>query len=194
MSEKDTIETRRRRQQRGDGPKNEPRSSTDEALTKPSSAEATSTTPWKTSARQEHEVGTGRDLKAQTPPGGESGRNHSNGSIVTYAEGDVDHVACTNDQDQRVRGRAPRRATIRAPQHNSWKGVHSGAYRALPSRRVEIPKPDGGTRPLDTNSGVILSRQQDGFADAGLSDLLYPGRLKSLQESRGPEATACAAG
>ena len=26
--------------------------------------------------------------------------------------------------------------------------VHSGAYRALPSRRVEIPKPDGGTRPL----------------------------------------------
>ena len=26
--------------------------------------------------------------------------------------------------------------------------VHSGAYRALPSRRVEIPKSDGGTRPL----------------------------------------------
>ena len=26
--------------------------------------------------------------------------------------------------------------------------VHSGAYRALPSRRVEVPKPDGGTRPL----------------------------------------------
>ena len=26
--------------------------------------------------------------------------------------------------------------------------VHSGAYRATPSRRVEIPKPDGGTRPL----------------------------------------------
>ena len=26
--------------------------------------------------------------------------------------------------------------------------VHSGAYRALPSRRVNIPKPDGGTRPL----------------------------------------------
>ena len=26
--------------------------------------------------------------------------------------------------------------------------VHSGAYRALPSRRVEIPRPDGGTRPL----------------------------------------------
>ena len=26
--------------------------------------------------------------------------------------------------------------------------VHSGAYRALPSRRVGIPKPDGGTRPL----------------------------------------------
>ncbi len=25
--------------------------------------------------------------------------------------------------------------------------VHSGAYRALPSRRVEMPKPDGGTRP-----------------------------------------------
>ena len=26
--------------------------------------------------------------------------------------------------------------------------VQSGAYRALPVRRVEIPKPDGGTRPL----------------------------------------------
>ena len=26
--------------------------------------------------------------------------------------------------------------------------VHSGAYRAMPSRRVDIPKPDGGTRPL----------------------------------------------
>ena len=26
--------------------------------------------------------------------------------------------------------------------------VHSGAYRALPSRRVAIPKPDGGKRPL----------------------------------------------
>ena len=26
--------------------------------------------------------------------------------------------------------------------------VHSGAYRAMPSRRVYIPKPDGGTRPL----------------------------------------------
>ena len=26
--------------------------------------------------------------------------------------------------------------------------VHSGAYRALPSRRVEVPRPDGGTRPL----------------------------------------------
>ena len=26
--------------------------------------------------------------------------------------------------------------------------VQSGAYRALPSRRIEIPKPDGGTRPL----------------------------------------------
>ena len=26
--------------------------------------------------------------------------------------------------------------------------VHSGAYRALPSRRVSIPKPDGGMRPL----------------------------------------------
>ena len=26
--------------------------------------------------------------------------------------------------------------------------VHTGAYRATPSRRVNIPKPDGGTRPL----------------------------------------------
>ena len=28
------------------------------------------------------------------------------------------------------------------------KRVHTGAYRATPSRRVNIPKPDGGTRPL----------------------------------------------
>ena len=32
--------------------------------------------------------------------------------------------------------------------HDLHDRVHSGAYRALPSRRVEIPKPDGGTRPL----------------------------------------------
>ncbi len=30
--------------------------------------------------------------------------------------------------------------------------VQSGAYRALPVRRVEIPKPDGGTRPLGITS------------------------------------------
>ena len=52
-----------------------------------------------------------------------------------------------------------------ALEHNSWKGI-------------------------DTNSEPTARR----FADAGLSDLLYPERLKSLQESRGPEATACAAG
>ena len=39
--------------------------------------------------------------------------------------------------------------------------VHSGAYRALPSRRVSIPKPDGGTRPL----GI-----------AALEDKIHPGR------------------
>ena len=31
--------------------------------------------------------------------------------------------------------------------------VHSGAYRATPSRRVNIPKPDGGTRPLGVAEG-----------------------------------------
>ena len=31
---------------------------------------------------------------------------------------------------------------------NLHKRVHSGAYRAIPSRRGNIPKPDGGTRPL----------------------------------------------
>ena len=52
-----------------------------------------------------------------------------------------------------------------ALEHNSWKGI-------------------------DTNSESTARR----FADAGLSDLLYPGRLKSLQESGEPEATAGAAG
>ena len=40
--------------------------------------------------------------------------------------------------------------------------VHSGAYRALPSRRVAIPKPDGGTRPLG-----IIAGAGAGEADSG---------------------------
>ena len=32
--------------------------------------------------------------------------------------------------------------------HDLHDRIHSGAYRARPSRRVHIPKPDGGTRPL----------------------------------------------
>ena len=82
--------------------------------------------------------------------------------IVTYAEGDVDHAACANDQEFEAELREVQRFAL---EHNSWKGI-------------------------DTNSEPTARR----FADAGLSDLLYPGRLKSLQESGKPEATGYAAG
>ena len=36
--------------------------------------------------------------------------------------------------------------------------VHTGGYRATPSRRVNIPKPDGGTRPL----GIVGRVGRDG--------------------------------
>ena len=32
--------------------------------------------------------------------------------------------------------------------HDLHRRVHTGAYRATPVRRVNIDKPDGGTRPL----------------------------------------------
>jgi RNA-directed DNA polymerase len=37
---------------------------------------------------------------------------------------------------------------LRANLEDLWRRVHSGAYRASPSRRVYIPKPDGRQRPL----------------------------------------------
>ena len=47
--------------------------------------------------------------------------------------------------------------------------VHSGAYRALPSRRVEIPKPDGGTRPLG-----IAALEDKIVQKAVVDDILTP--------------------
>jgi hypothetical protein len=44
--------------------------------------------------------------------------------------------------------------------------VHSGAYRALPSRRVYIPKPDGRQRPLaHTRRTALLANQPLGSAE-----------------------------
>ena len=47
--------------------------------------------------------------------------------------------------------------------------VHSGAYRALPSRRVEMPKPDGGTRPLG-----IAALEDKIVQKAVVDDILTP--------------------
>ena len=47
--------------------------------------------------------------------------------------------------------------------------VHSGAYRALPSRQVEIPKPDGGTRPLG-----IAALEDKIVQKAVVDDILTP--------------------
>ena len=67
--------------------------------------------------------------------------------IVTYAEGDIDHVACHDDHEFEAELREVQRFAL---EHNTWKGI-------------------------DTNSDSTARR----FADAGVSDLLYPGRLKA---------------
>ena len=62
--------------------------------------------------------------------------------------------------------------------------VHSGAYRALPSRRVEIPKPDGGTRPLGI---AALEDEMPGIPQAlhrGASSWL-PLRQRMLEDIAG---------
>ena len=42
--------------------------------------------------------------------------------------------------------------------------VHTGTYRATPSRRVSLPKPDGGTRPLGIAAleDKIVQKTDDG--------------------------------
>ena len=47
--------------------------------------------------------------------------------------------------------------------------VHSGAYRATPSRRVNIPKPDGGTRPLGV---AAIEDKADGAITANIRERL----------------------
>ena len=44
--------------------------------------------------------------------------------------------------------------------------VHSGAYRATPSRRVSIPKPDGGTRPLG------VAAMEDKIVQKAVTDII----------------------
>ena len=52
--------------------------------------------------------------------------------------------------------------------------VHSGAYRATPSRRVYIPKPDGGQRPLRAVADVLNAIYEEDFL--GFSYGFWPGR------------------
>jgi len=60
---------------------------------------------------------------------------------------------------------------LRANLEDLLRRVHSGAYRASPSRRVYIPKPDGRQRPLGIatleDKIVRAPRAQEGEADVG---------------------------
>ena len=46
--------------------------------------------------------------------------------------------------------------------HDLPDRIHSGAYRTRPSRRVHIPKPDGGTRPRMSPGGGMPARALPG--------------------------------
>ena len=65
--------------------------------------------------------------------------------------------------------------------------VQSGAYRALPVRRVEIPKPDGGTRPLGAQ--VASSPAMPGSCPAS-----YEGVLRRTRDEHRLSSTAPAMG
>ena len=66
--------------------------------------------------------------------------------------------------------------------------VHSGAYRATPSRRVNIPKPDGGTRSLGVaaiEDKIVLREEVGDRHEGGADDAEYvldPVPLQDLHE------------
>ena len=101
-SEKDTIETRRRKQQRGDGPKNEPRP------TGAGSHRVPKRHRQRPIARQEH-VGTGRDGRRRRLVGDLGGTIPTDSGDVRRGRRRPRRLR----QRPGVRVRAPRRATIR---------------------------------------------------------------------------------
>jgi len=74
--------------------------------------------------------------------------------------------------------------------------VHSGSYRATPSRRVYIPKPDGGRRPLAVAAleDKVVQRAVVGVLNAILQKPRVAPVSESLTsatlETRGPAVTS----
>ena len=60
-----------------------------------------------------------------------------------------------------------------------WNRLSSGSYFPLPVRRVEIPKADGGTRPLDRAPSCGVAGQSWAELGCGSGHVLMPPRCAS---------------